>query len=607
MSKVQIKAYPAPMMVLLAFDWPDGHGQQDFLGFAIKRTPDANGNEAGFYLPNRVGFNGPNSADAVIASATHAPMSGKRNTPTQSIDKPSDQCPIQKFYWWDAQFSTTKPIGQVTYTVTPVMGTPTAHKLLTEAASEIKVEIPNNIQNGSGTYFNRAVVSSQAFSREFPSISASDKDEIKKAQQWLAAGLENVVPDFLKRADGEVDGAIYHLTDTNWIIPALNDFTKPCSLIYDSHHSTGKSSPNDGAIKTLEDKRNIHFYPRQKTNIMHDKFLVRLQNGLPQEVLTGSANFTPEGLSSQANLIHLLQSPQLARLFLERQKLLRTDPTVATTANGAEWSQPVGVGKAQIRVYFSPEKQPGRDSIDTIIDAVKKAQSSVLFCCFDPTDHDLIQACFEAGNAGKMMFGLVNTVGEPKNPDKTDSQTVAKVDLYHRSESDHDVVGHETFRKDAGPQGFWFERNTILSQKIGGGAKSGSAPEVYVHHKFVVIDAETDDPIIYCGSANLSANSTWHNDENILEIRKSPETAAIYLAEFMRLFDHYRSRAAFDRWNNGHQDTFKLTPDSSWAKQAYTPGTLQYRARLNLVGTPTSVSFAARHQQRDKELAGRTR
>ena len=82
-----------------------------------------------------------------------------------------------------------------------------------------------------------------------------------------------------------------------------------------------------------------------------------------------------------------------------------------------------------------------------------------------------------------------------------------------------------------------------------GPGKKGGPPAVHIHHKFIIIDADTDTPTIYTGSANLSANSTNHNDENLLEITGSPELARTYLAEFMRIYDHYRARAL---WNLAH-------------------------------------------------------
>jgi len=36
MTKVRIRSYLSPTLVLLAFDWPDGAFREDFLGFAIE-------------------------------------------------------------------------------------------------------------------------------------------------------------------------------------------------------------------------------------------------------------------------------------------------------------------------------------------------------------------------------------------------------------------------------------------------------------------------------------------------------------------------------------------------------------------------------------------
>ena len=65
----------------------------------------------------------------------------------------------------------------------------------------------------------------------------------------------------------------------------------------------------------------------------------------------------------------------------------------------------------------------------------------------------------------------------------------------------------------------------------------------------------------------MSNNALYNNDENLLEISNSPRLAAIYLAEFLRLYEHYRARIAFERFANGQQETFKLTPDARWARK----------------------------------------
>src|SRR5262245_33873339 len=88
MPKVDAKAYLSPSLVLLAMDWKDGEERQDFLGFAISRTPgfknfttdEINKTD---WLPNRLSFDGP--------------------PPEGELDPPSQTAPIQKFMWWDAR------------------------------------------------------------------------------------------------------------------------------------------------------------------------------------------------------------------------------------------------------------------------------------------------------------------------------------------------------------------------------------------------------------------------------------------------------------------------------------------------------------------------
>ncbi|MGB8892817.1 MAG: phospholipase D-like domain-containing protein [Pseudolabrys sp.] len=109
---------------------------------------------------------------------------------------------------------------------------------------------------------------------------------------------------------------------------------------------------------------------------------------------------------------------------------------------------------------------------------------------------------------------------------------------------------------------------------------SDSPFPVFIHHKFVVIDAETKSPTIFTGSANMSGNALYRNDENLLEITECPRLAAIYLAEFMRLYEHYRARATWNRYIRGRVRTYTLSRDARWTGKAYKKGTPERRARV---------------------------
>ena len=211
----------------------------------------------------------------------------------------------------------------------------------------------------------------------------------------------------------------------------------------------------------------------------------------------------------------------------------------------------------------------------------------MIFCLFTPTDEKLRQACFTVGDAGKMMFGLVNIVAKyepdisPSASGTIPADQIARLEIYHRSKDKKDVIGAEFFSTKTVPVGFEPEINIFPGKKPPG------YPPVIIHHKFVVIDAETESPIIYTGSANMSGNSVFGNDENLLEIKGSPRLARIYLAEFLRLYEHYRARAriiAFRRQGRTASEFgLALQKDRSWADKYYTPGTPEFKARLRML------------------------
>src|SRR5436190_22328549 len=588
MATVTAKAYRSPSLILLAMDWQDGESRNDFLGFAIRRTPGfmdlATGNLAATdWLPNRISFNGP-------------PAAGQP-------DFPSNIAPIQKFMWWDARLEGIKSGQKLTYEVFPVCGNSSAPQLQEAGKSFLETLLPDHVEFSIGTWFNRAVMGSQAFSRKVTALGLAPGQKPSAAQAldlrtWLANGMQEPVPKFVEAAVDSIVGAIYHLTDDLWIVPELEKQmgTIDAALVYDAHIPKDEDgnelpNPNDDAIETLAD---VTFHPRTKTNIMHNKFLVRgtrllkKTDSAPQSLTCGSANYTTQGLTSQANLVHTFDSPDLAALYFERFKAIQDNPSLKNTAAGAAWSNTVSLGDAGIRVFFSPEPgKPGDDSasIETIVEAVHAARSSVIFCLFTPTDKLLRDACFAVGDAGKMMFGLVNRVAReeptltPTSTGKIPADQLAALEIYHRSKDAKDTIGAEFFSSDNVPVGFQRELNIFP------GDKPPPYPPVTIHHKFVVIDAETDSPIIYTGSANMSGNSVFKNDENLLEITGSPRLAGIYLSEFLRLYEHYRARARFIAWKKSGQapDTFSLRKDRSWANQHYTPGTPEFKARLRIL------------------------
>jgi len=576
MAKTQIRAYASPTCVLLAFNWEDGAQHPDFLGFAIERDPGYGKTGAPQYLFNKIDF---------------VPLT------RQSKPKGSDKAPIQKFNWWDGGLKTSDRGKSFTYTITPVLGT-SAKKLAPkkDAAAAITVTIPKVLDHGIATYFNRAVVSSQSFT-----ALKNSKASLEKQMDWLANGLDASIGDVLAGTDA-YDCAIYHVSDRRWVMPALTAYKGNGSLVYYDRTSTSASKVDHvskTALATIAKPKLVTHSRSKVANLMHDKFIVALQGGKERAVLMGSTNFTPEAFTVQANLLHLFQSPQLAKAYEARHALLAVDSDMATTTSHSAWANITDIPGSDVRVIFCPEPGKKRTFLDAVVAAVKGAKSSVLFCMFTATDKELLNAIFDAGDSGKVIYGMINTIPDPnakppKPGKETDAHKVA-VTLYNRSQHERDTLAYDYFDPVSAPAGFLPEFKTINVSKYSGG--KGPPIAVHIHHKFVVIDGDTPHPTIYTGSANFSANSENKNDENVLEIKGNTRLAQCYVAEFMRIYNHYRARAIWAQEHPhakgkvtakktagaAHDPMVLKTSRDAWVKGAYKPGTAAFRARTRFL------------------------
>ena len=393
MARVAIKAYASPSCVLLCFDWPDGTDHSDFLGFAIKRDPGYGRDGRPQFLFNKLDF---------VPLANDAKPKG------------SDKAPIQKFNWWDGGIDPKDRGRTFTYTVTPVRGTGADDLTLLDAMSgDLRVTVPEVLNGKIATYFNRAVVSSQSFGK-LVKAGAS----LEKQMDWLANGLQEAVPEILSEGEG-FDCAIYHLTDQRWILPAFATFKGHGSIVYfdkkDDHAS-------ESGLKHLPENPKIARHARTKIrSLMHDKFVVSYKGGREQAVLMGSTNFTPEAQTSQANLLHIIHSPQLADLYSARANLLASDPSTADTAKHAGWAEVADVPGTGIRAFLLPEPGKERVFLDTVVGAVRAARSSVLFCMFTASDTPLMEAIFAVGDSeDRLIYGLLNSIDDPDKPTKSE-------------------------------------------------------------------------------------------------------------------------------------------------------------------------------------------
>jgi len=563
MARVTVKACPSPTCIFLAFDWEDGAKHADFLGFAIQRDPGFAADKKPQFLFNKLDF---------VPIAEGAKPKG------------SNLAPIQKFNWWDSGFTTQDRGKTFKYTVFPVRGTGADDLNLQRLeAGSITLALPRILDGKIASYFNRAVVSSQSF------LSINAKDLVTQ-MKWLANGLENAIPEILDESDA-FDCAIYHLSDKLWVLPSFAKFKGRGSITYFSKAADTKS---EAGIRFLAKASNIATHKRDAiAKLMHDKFIVSQQSGREAAVLMGSTNFTPEAQTIQANLLHILHSPQLADLYAQRAKMLAANRKTAEIAKFAGWHVANDIPDSRIRVYFTPEPGKQREFLDAVTKAVQFAKSSVLFCMFTASDTDLMNAIFAKGDSkDHLIYGLINSIDDPDKPTKSGKKrklpTIAAT-IYHRSSSkDPDTLAYAAFTQQP-PRGFLPELRSIdtssfdVSAETQAEKRAHGPPPIHVHHKFIVIDGDTDQPTIYSGSPNFSTSSENGNDENVLEIKGNVRLAQVYVAEFMRLYNHYRARALWEKSHEGGRAggdalVLKRTRDG-WAKLAYSPGSKEFLAR----------------------------
>ncbi len=250
-------------------------------------------------------------------------------------------------------------------------------------------------------------------------------------------------------------------------------------------------------------------------------------------------------------------------------------------------------------MFFLPEPREERVFLDTVVAAVKAATSSVLFCMFTASDTALIEAIFAVGDDDdRLIYGLLNSISEPDQPAPGNpaNPPPISVKIFNRSQTNPDTLSYDRFTKEDAPRGFLPELAAIDTSKYSGG-EQGAPIAIHVHHKFIVIDGNTDHPTIYTGSPNFSRSAENSNDENVLEIQGNTDLARIYVAEFMRLNKHHRARALWDKFHSerqaaavrlaaaaGERTALVLAGTrDGWAKSAYRPGTKAFLARTTFL------------------------
>jgi phospholipase D-like protein len=280
------------------------------LGFAVERI-DPERDER-FFMP---GFK-------VFGSVIPRPRSG--------LLVSSNEHPVQSFVWDDF---TAEDDHAYTYVFQPLKG---RARKLDRSSPALTIDVhtePLISDTAHDIFFNRGVASSQAYTRDFgltPIDQIQPPAERERALAWLSRDLDEAVLRFIDGC-GAGDRLLCCFYEFRYRpvaerLAAALDRGVDLQLIVDAkvNEHTDKegfheSFPRVANLALIADlalpAANVHLREARKSNIQHNKFMVRVVAGTPTEVWTGSTNMSLGGIAGQTNVGHWLRDPATAERF----------------------------------------------------------------------------------------------------------------------------------------------------------------------------------------------------------------------------------------------------------------------------------------------------
>lgn len=220
----------------------------------------------------------------------------------------------------------------------------------------------------------------------------------------------------------------------------------------------------------------------ERNPFMHNKFTVI--DG--KQVWMGSWNYTNNCTFRNNNNAVVFESPELAANYTAEFEEMFVDKKFGPTSPKNVKSPRVTLNGVEVENYFASED---KDIIPRIVELVKGAKQSVYFMAFSFTDDDVAQAMIDRHRKGVTVQGVMEA-------------------------------------RNATGSGSEFE----ILQKAGIDVLTDGNPYV-MHHKVIIID----EAIVITGSFNFTGGAAKNNDENLVIIH-SPDIAALYKAEFDRVY-----------------------------------------------------------------------
>ncbi|HHB79125.1 MAG TPA: phospholipase [Saprospiraceae bacterium] len=536
---ISLKLYTGTTSVLMSFNVTDAR-RKGLLGFAVRRKDKHRRNKH------------PDEWRWIKAMLRFKPKKKRKNASKKYRPTDTNIAPIQKFRWSDYAVYANLPYS---YQVIAVYGTPDNLEYVMGPTIKIKTE---SLRSGKHqVVFNRAVAASQAYARKpFGKTNPDDESDPlhQDARDWLTRGLRQKIEKFIKSAKDDtyaLDVAIYEM-EYDGIVDLLKKAHEKgvkLNIVYHARKKDPQTADNEKHLKPIVKKEKT---PRVTSAIFHQKFMILSKKNakgqyIPKSVLTGTANFTPNGLWRQANVVHVIRDKKLAKEYSILFAQLLQSKGRGDTKKHINKNHPLMVDK-DLFPSFSPRSK--FVDIDLLETTIRQAQSELFLCSTFRMHPRITQAIKDKTDI--IRYGLQNNR--------------TSITGIHRNKS--------------------FTVPAILKNGLEGFLKEstkGQKGNILIHLKTLILDFTTENPTVIVGSHNFSKPASSTNDENFVVIKGNTSVADIYFGEMMRLYDHYRFRFNVrSKKKNKKRKKLYLKPDDSWTNPYFKPGLKsEERVKLN--------------------------
>jgi phosphatidylserine/phosphatidylglycerophosphate/cardiolipin synthase-like enzyme len=286
-------------------------------------------------------------------------------------------------------------------------------------------------------------------------------------------------------------------------------------IIDNSGDHVGKGAAEDAAEQALT---GLGYQVRRQHmgSLQHNK-IIWVAGDAVNRVICGSTNMSWRGLYVQSNNAMVMEGAAVAKIFKDAFDLYWNTPDDFPKGPSAEWID-LGLAGVDVKLTFSPHRK-ANSALKGIGDDIGTATSSIFYSlAFLATTPGAIRNALAAQTQKDDVFvaGI------------SDQRTGIAV---ASGSSNAPPTYVQALDKNAPPP--FSNEPTGLAGGVG----------TRMHHKFIVIDFNTDNARVYTGSYNMSLAADGSNGENLLLIRDR-RVATAYMVEALSMIDHYEFRVA---------------------------------------------------------------